>query len=164
MRHGVPPELLDLEITESAIMVDPKGARELLVRLHELGVRLSIDDFGTGYSSLAYLKTLPVHSLKIDRSFVRGLEADQSDAVIVQSVIDLGRNLGLSVVAEGVEDGPTADHLTRLGCTMGQGWFWSRAQPAGGPERLGGGLPGGRAVRGGGRGPGPRPGRKGSVR
>jgi EAL domain-containing protein (putative c-di-GMP-specific phosphodiesterase class I) len=129
-RHGVPPDLLDLEITESSIMVDPRGARDLLVRLHDLGVRMSIDDFGTGYSSLAYLKTLPVHSLKIDRSFVRGLEADQSDAVIVQSVIDLGRNLGLSVVAEGVEDGDTADHLTRLGCTMAQGWYWSRAQPA----------------------------------
>ena len=128
--HGVGPELLDLEITESAIMVDPKGARELLGRLHDLGVRLSIDDFGTGYSSLAYLKTLPVHTLKIDRSFVRGLEADHSDAVIVQSVIDLGRNLGLSVVAEGVEDAPTAERLARLGCSLGQGWFWSRAVPA----------------------------------
>jgi len=129
-RHGVRPDLLDLEITESAIMADPKGARELLTRLHDLGVGLSIDDFGTGYSSLAYLKTLPVDSLKIDRSFVRGLEEDRSDAVIVQSVIDLGRNLGLSVVAEGVEDASTAEHLARLGCSMGQGWYWSRAVPA----------------------------------
>ncbi len=130
LAHGVPPELLELEITESAIMADPKGARELLLRFHELGVRLAIDDFGTGYSSLAYLKTLPVHALKIDRSFVRGLHHEHSDAVIVQSVIDLGRNLGLAVVAEGVEDAGTVAYLSQAGCTTGQGWFWSKAVPA----------------------------------
>ena len=128
--HGVPASLLELEITESAIMADPKGARELLLRLHELGVRLAIDDFGTGYSSLAYLKTLPVHALKIDRSFVKGLRSEHSDAVIVQSVIDLGRNLGLAVVAEGVEDADTVEYLSDAGCTTGQGWYWSKAVPA----------------------------------
>jgi len=128
--HGVPAELLDLEITESAIMVEPERARELLARLHGAGVRLSIDDFGTGYSSLAYLQTLPVHTLKVDRSFVRRLETEHAAEVIVRSVIDLGRNLGLTVVAEGVEDESTARRLARMGCSVGQGWHWCRAVPA----------------------------------
>jgi len=133
VEHGVPSHLLELEITETAIMADPKRARDLLMRLHELGVQLAIDDFGTGYSSLAYLKTLPVHALKIDRSFVMNLQHDQGDAVIVRSVIDLGRNLGLRVVAEGVENEETSDYLARAGCTVAQGYLWSRPVP---PEQL----------------------------
>jgi EAL domain-containing protein (putative c-di-GMP-specific phosphodiesterase class I) len=132
-RHGVPAELLELEITETSIMEDPKGARDLLVRLHDLGVQLAVDDFGTGYSSLAYLKTLPVNSLKIDMSFAMNLHEDQSDAVIVQSVIDLGRNLGMSVVAEGVERAEVIEYLTDAGCQVGQGFYWSKAVP---PDEL----------------------------
>ena len=112
-RHDVPSRLLMIEITETAIMTDPAKAREVLVALHELGVELSIDDFGTGYSSLAYLRTLPVSELKIDRSFVMNMCSQSGDAVIVRSVIDLGHNLGLRVIAEGVEDLDTAREPAR---------------------------------------------------
>jgi diguanylate cyclase len=98
--------------------------------LHDIGVKLSIDDFGTGYSSLSYLKTLPIDSLKIDRSFVTNIATDKEDAVIVQSVIDLGRNLGLQVVAEGVEDRQVADMLVQGGCHAGQGFFWLKGVTA----------------------------------
>ena len=100
-----------LEITESTIMTDPVRALEVLGRLNEMGVQLSIDDFGTGYSSMAYLKNLPVHELKVDRSFVMQMTSNTSDAVIVRSTVDLGRNLGLRVVAEGVEDQTTWQEL-----------------------------------------------------
>ena len=96
-----------------------------------MGVRLSIDDFGTGYSSLAYLKRLPVDEIKIDRSFVhRTWTSDEDDATIVRSTIDLGRNLGLEVVAEGVESGPIWDRLAELGCNVAQGYYLSRPLPA----------------------------------
>lgn len=124
--HRVPPELLEFEVTESTIMADPACARDVLDDLHQRGVRLSIDDFGTGYSSLAYLKTVPIDTLKIDRSFVTHLSSDDSDAVIVQSVIDLGKNLGLQVIAEGVEDAQTVDILAASGCHTGQGYYWRR--------------------------------------
>ncbi len=106
-RWEVPARLLVVEITESTIMADPTRALEILSRLHDMGVQLAIDDFGTGYSSMAYLKNLPVHELKIDRSFVTHMTSNTSDAVIVRSTVDLGRNLGLRVVAEGVEDQTT---------------------------------------------------------
>ena len=124
--HHVPAELLELEVTESTIMADPGCARDVLDELHQQGVKLSIDDFGTGYSSLAYLKTLPIDTLKIDRSFVTHLSTDDSDAVIVRSVIDLGKNLGLQVIAEGVEDAQTVAILTASGCHTGQGYYWRR--------------------------------------
>jgi diguanylate cyclase (GGDEF)-like protein len=127
---SVPAHLLTLEVTETAIMTDPDRARRLLARLNEYGVRLAIDDFGTGYSSLAYLRTLPVHELKIDRTFVQQMHDNVSDAVIVKSVIDLGRNLGLQVVAEGVETASTLNALVDLGCDVGQGFFWDPARPA----------------------------------
>jgi diguanylate cyclase len=95
-----------------------------------MGVQLSIDDFGTGYSSMAYLKSLPVHELKVDRSFVAQMISDSRDAVIVHSTIDLGRNLGLRVVAEGVEDSLTLQHLDLLGCHAAQGYHISRPIPA----------------------------------
>ena len=107
---GVPPARLALELTESAIMADPALTAAVLDELHRMGVALSIDDFGTGYSSLSYLQRLPVEELKIDRSFVAAM-AQETSAVIVRSTIDLGRNLGLRVVAEGVEDD---DILARL--------------------------------------------------
>jgi diguanylate cyclase (GGDEF)-like protein len=121
----VQPQWLTLELTESAVMADPKRAQELLARLRSLGVRIAIDDFGTGYSSLAYLRDLPVDEIKIDRSFVHEMTASGPNACIVQSVIDLGRNLGLKVVAEGVEDASTLELLESLGCDSAQGFYFA---------------------------------------
>lgn len=125
-RHQVSPGSFCLEITESAIMDDPVRAQQTLERLHAMGCDLSIDDFGTGYSSLAYLKRLPVDELKIDKSFVLNMVEDVGDAKIVRSTIDLGHNMGLRVVAEGVESQEAWDMLARLGCDQGQGYFMSR--------------------------------------
>jgi diguanylate cyclase (GGDEF)-like protein len=127
---GVPPNQLELEITETTILADPFRVRQVLERLNEMGLRLSIDDFGTGYSSLAYLKRLPVHTIKIDRSFVMDMCENASDATIVRSTIDLGRNLGLEVVAEGVETQGAWDALCAHGCTLAQGYLISRPVPA----------------------------------
>jgi diguanylate cyclase (GGDEF)-like protein len=128
--HRVAPGLLCLEITETTIMEDPDRARTVLTRLAAAGVRLSIDDFGTGYSSLAYLKTLPVHEIKIDRSFVAAMTSSEPDRVIVDSTVALGRRLGLAVVAEGVEDLLTRDALVALGCELAQGYLFGRPVPA----------------------------------
>ena len=129
-RRGVPADRLELEITESTIMADPERALVVLEELAAMGVHLTIDDFGTGYSSLAYLKRLPVTTLKIDRSFVTSMLADGHDALIVQSTIDLARNLGLEVIAEGVEDGATRRALANLGCHAGQGFLFGLPAPA----------------------------------
>ena len=129
--HRLPAMLLGLEITETTIMEDPDRAHAVLTRLADQGVRLSIDDFGTGYSSLAYLKNLPVHELKIDRSFVAGMVGNPRDRVIVDSTVALGRRLGLDVVAEGVEDEATRAALEDLGCELAQGYLFSRPGPAG---------------------------------
>ena len=128
-RHQVAPESFCLEITESAIMDDPVRAQQTLERLHAMGVDLSIDDFGTGYSSLAYLKRLPVDELKIDKSFVLNMENDIGDTKIVRSTIDLGHNMGLRVVAEGIESEAVWQLLAALGCDEGQGYFMSRPIP-----------------------------------
>jgi predicted signal transduction protein with EAL and GGDEF domain len=125
-RCQVPARLLTLEITESAIMADPDRALQVVQHLHDLGVHLSIDDFGTGYSSLAYLKNLPVDELKIDRSFVSNMTTNARDAVIVRSTVELGRNLGLHVIAEGVEDSATWTQLDAVGCHAIQGYYISR--------------------------------------
>jgi diguanylate cyclase (GGDEF)-like protein/PAS domain S-box-containing protein len=125
-RWNVAPELLGLEVTESILLTNPGRAKRVLGELAALGVRLAIDDFGTGYSSLAYLHHLPVDELKIDRSFVIGLEADAADVAIVQSAIDLGRNLGLDVVAVGVQTRAVWDKLRGLGATSAQGYLLSR--------------------------------------
>ena len=131
-RTGARAEWLVLEITESTIMADPEAVMTVLHRLEKMGVSLSIDDFGTGYCSLSYLRQLPVRELKIDRSFVANLVDDHSDnsAVIVRSTVDLAHNLGLRVVAEGVEDRATLDVLCRLGCDEIQGYYLSRPLPA----------------------------------
>ena len=129
-RHGIAPALFCLEITESAIMDDPLRAQQTLEGLHSLGVDLSIDDFGTGYSSLAYLKRLAVQELKIDKSFVLKMERNAEDAKIVRSTIDLGHNLGLKVVAEGVENAAVWEMLAVMGCDQGQGYFMSKPMPA----------------------------------
>jgi diguanylate cyclase len=128
-RHQLAPSAFCLEITESAIMDDPIRAQTTLERLHAMGVDLSIDDFGTGYSSLAYLKRLPVDELKIDKSFVLNMENDIGDTKIVRSTIDLGHNMGLRVVAEGIESEAVWRLLAALGCDQGQGYFMSRAIP-----------------------------------
>ena len=129
-RHGLPARLLRLELTESTVMADPQRALASLTELRDLGVAISIDDFGTGYSSLSYLKQLPVDELKIDRSFVADMLADGHDAVLVRSSIDLGHNLGLAVVAEGVEDEETLLALSALGCDIVQGYHLARPMPA----------------------------------
>jgi diguanylate cyclase len=129
-RTGVPGHLLELEITESVIMADPMRARGVVTRLREMGVKVAIDDFGSGYSSLAYLKRLPVNDLKIDKSFVINMIDDSGDLVIVQSTIDLAHNLGLTVIAEGVESDETWRRLRALGCDVAQGWLIGRPLPA----------------------------------
>ncbi len=122
------PRNLTLEITESAIMLDPAGAEKTLAILNGMGIRLSIDDFGTGYTSLASIKRLPVDEIKIDKSFVSGMLDDQRDAMVVRSVIELGHNLGHTVVAEGVENREMYEFLASMGCDEAQGYFISRPQ------------------------------------
>ena len=130
VRHQVPADAFCLEITESAIMDDPQRALATLDGLSAMGFTLSIDDFGTGYSSLAYLKKLPVDELKIDQSFVRSMETDSDDAMIVRSTIDLAHNLGLTVVAEGVENASAWNLLRELNCDHAQGFHMGRPMPA----------------------------------
>ncbi|HEC13305.1 MAG TPA: EAL domain-containing protein [Acidiferrobacteraceae bacterium] len=128
--HDMEPSFLQLELTESAIFSDPSRALRVLNRIDEMGVQISIDDFGTGYSSLAQLRDLPVSEIKIDRSFVMDMRTNKKHAAIVRTTIDLARNLGLTVVAEGVEDAKTLDILRRLGCDMAQGYYISPPIPA----------------------------------
>ncbi len=129
LRWGIPPARLAIEITESSLMADAARAMDVLGRLRGMGVSVSIDDFGTGYSSLAYLKRLPVNELKIDKSFVAHVARDDNDAAIVRSTIGLAHDLGLSVVAEGIEDQQTLEFLAGLGCDVAQGYFISRPLP-----------------------------------
>jgi diguanylate cyclase (GGDEF)-like protein len=132
-KYNVPAEMLWIEITESAIMDDPNHAIDTLDRLHALGIRLSIDDFGTGYSSLSYLKRMPVDELKIDKSFVMGMAENKDDETIVRSTIDLAHNMGLKVVAEGVESEAIVQRLAELRCDLAQGFHLSRPLS---PDRL----------------------------
>ncbi len=124
--YRVQPEWLVFEITESAVIAEPARALNTLLKLNKMGIQLSLDDFGTGYSSLAYLKKLPVSEIKIDKSFIKDMEIDSSDTVIVRSTIALGHNLGMKVVAEGVENIEIWELLTALGCDASQGYFMSR--------------------------------------
>jgi diguanylate cyclase (GGDEF)-like protein len=129
-KYGLPPSVLELEITESALLADPVRTHGVLQELHRVGVGISIDDFGTGYSSLSYLRRMPVDELKIDKSFVTDMALDENAALIVRSTIDLGRNLGLRVVAEGVETREVWEQLAALGCHVAQGYFFGRAVAA----------------------------------
>jgi EAL domain-containing protein (putative c-di-GMP-specific phosphodiesterase class I) len=129
-KYDVPADHLVLEVTETLIMNDPIRSLDVLHLLHDLGVRLAIDDFGTGYSSLAYLRRMDVDELKIDKSFVLQLASDEGNATIVRSTIELGHNLGLRVVAEGVEDAVALEMLRTWGCDVAQGYFLSRPLPA----------------------------------
>jgi EAL domain-containing protein (putative c-di-GMP-specific phosphodiesterase class I) len=124
--HGISPDRLVLEITETAIIEDPRAALDVLTMLADLGVMISIDDFGTGYSSLEYLIKLPATELKIDRSFVLGIGKDESNAVVVRSTIDLAHNLGMKAVAEGVDSMEVWEKLRTLGCDMSQGYLFSK--------------------------------------
>jgi len=129
--RSLPARLLRLELTESAMMADPAHAASVLASLEAKGVAMAIDDFGTGYSSLTYLRKLPVSELKIDKSFVMGMTSlEQEDTLIVRSTSELGHNLGLSVVAEGVEDQRTLELLGTIGCDGAQGYFIGRPMPA----------------------------------
>ena len=125
-KWNVPPAALAFEITESAIMSDVARATETVNRLHSMGVGISIDDFGTGYTSLSYIRKLPVREIEVDKSFVMSMRETNDDAVIVRSIVELGHNLGLSVVAEGVEDTETWDLLAGLKCNVAQGFLMSR--------------------------------------
>jgi diguanylate cyclase (GGDEF)-like protein len=127
---GIEPHYLTLELTESAVMSDPKRALDILTELDRKGVMLSIDDFGTGYSSLAYLKQLPMDEIKIDRSFVMEMDKDNNDEVIVHSTIDLAHNMGLGVVAEGIESEAAWKMLQSLGCDVGQGYYMCKPTDA----------------------------------
>ncbi len=126
-----PAGWLTVEVTESTMMANPARARMILCQLHEMGVRIAIDDFGTGYSSLAYLKDLPADEVKIDCAFIKDMLTDRRAACITRTVIDLGHNLGLRVVAEGVEDQETCALLAAWGCDVGQGYLFSRPLPPG---------------------------------
>jgi diguanylate cyclase len=129
-RVKLPPASLVMEITEDIIMADPERSLAIVARLSDAGVQVALDDFGTGYSSLAYLKHLPVDELKIDRSFVASMATDAADAAIVQTTIDLGRRLGIAVVAEGVENAASLENLTSMGASSAQGFHISRPMPA----------------------------------
>ncbi|MFG1868571.1 EAL domain-containing protein [Micromonospora arborensis] len=129
-RYGVPAEQLQVEITEGALMADPRRVLATISRLHRIGVAIALDDFGTGYSSLQHLRRLPLSEVKVDRSFVLGMAEDTDDAAIVRSMIDLAGALGLRVVAEGVEDERTWRMLHAAGCDAAQGWFYARPMPA----------------------------------
>nr|WP_228747775.1 EAL domain-containing protein [Bradyrhizobium sp. BR 10289] len=127
---GLTPSLLELEVTEDILLHDESRVLDMFKRIQQLGVRVLFDDFGTGYASLSYLKKFPLDGLKIDRSFVLDLLADSDDAAIVGSTIGLSKQLGLTVVAEGIENRATADFLVGMGCEEGQGYFFGRPMPA----------------------------------
>jgi EAL domain-containing protein (putative c-di-GMP-specific phosphodiesterase class I) len=130
-KWDVDPRFLKIEITESSIMADPAHALAIMAMLQSIGVRLSIDDFGTGYSSLTHLRELPIDEIKIDKSFVTGMNSSDADAAIVRTVIDLAHNLGKQVCAEGVEDEATWRRLCEMGCDLAQGYWISRPLSAG---------------------------------
>jgi len=126
----LPAHLLELEITETAIMSDPERAAHVLRHLQANGVRVAVDDFGVGYTSLAYLKTLPANTLKIDRCFITDMLSGEKDQAIVESIIDLGHKLGFAVLAEGIEGEAVRERLRDLGCDEGQGYHLGRPLPA----------------------------------
>jgi EAL domain-containing protein (putative c-di-GMP-specific phosphodiesterase class I) len=128
--RGVPPDALQLEITEEFLLADRDRARSILTRLRDSGVQISVDDYGTGYSSLSYLRDLPIDELKLDRSFIIPMTRDARTLALVSSTIDLAHSLGIRMVAEGVETAGTYTELTRLGCDQAQGYLMSRPVPA----------------------------------
>jgi len=130
-QHDVPPELLRLEITESVVLAHPELSLGQLEKLRDMGIGLSLDDFGTGYSSMTHLRNLPVDELKVDRGFVHAMTTSMQDAVIVRAAIELGHNLGMDVVAEGIEDADTLAEVVAAGCNLAQGYYFAKALPPG---------------------------------
>src|SRR3954452_21159959 len=126
---GLDPVRLGVELTEHAVVQDLPSAVRALSALREMGVRVSLDDFGTGYSSLLYLRELPISEVKIDRAFIDGIDVDEENAAIVESVVRLARTVGVSAVAEGVERAAQATQLVAMGCPAGQGYLWGRPAP-----------------------------------
>lgn len=133
---GLPAQSLELEITESMVMMDLEGGLEILKKIRDLGVHLAMDDFGTGYSSLSYLKRFPINRLKIDKSFVRDVTTDRNDAALTTAIIALAHNLGVKVVAEGVETREQRDFLINAGCDQAQGFFYAKPVDAAAFQRL----------------------------
>ncbi len=127
---GLPPQALEVEVTESAVMANPTQAADVMSRIRSIGVQVAIDDFGTGHSALSYLTSLPADVLKIDRSFIQAMDIDRTAETVVQAIVDLARRLGLGVVAEGVETASAVRSLQRMGCTTAQGYHYSRPVPA----------------------------------
>lgn len=125
-RHNIPAGRLELEVTETSFMTNLEDAVAKLHRLHKAGISIAVDDFGTGYSSLTYLKRMPVQHLKIDKQFIRDLLVNEEDTRIANTIIDLGKSLNLSVVAEGVETAEQDYYLTQRGCKLAQGYFFSK--------------------------------------
>ena len=134
-RTGFAPRLLELEVTEDILLEDDESALKTFRRIQGHGVHIAFDDFGTGYASLTYLKKFPLDRLKIDQSFVRDVRTDSGDAAIVGATISLCKSLGLSAIAEGIEDAATADLLARMGCDEGQGYYFGAPMPAAEFER-----------------------------
>jgi EAL domain-containing protein (putative c-di-GMP-specific phosphodiesterase class I) len=128
-KSGIDPGQLHLEITERLLMSQPERARAILEEMHELGLRIAIDDFGTGYSSLSYLHSFPIDVLKIDRSFVAAMRKDTRSMELVRSIVSLGKNLGIKVIAEGVETREEAAALAGLGCDQAQGYYFAKPLP-----------------------------------
>ncbi len=129
-RHRIDPSLIAIELTESAVMMNPEAAISVLTQLRDLGLSIAVDDFGTGYSSLSYLRRLPIDTLKIDRSFIKDLETNHSDAEIIRTIIAMANTLGMGVVAEGVETVAQAEFLRAASCTLAQGFLFSVPLPA----------------------------------
>jgi EAL domain-containing protein (putative c-di-GMP-specific phosphodiesterase class I) len=129
--HRIDPQRMTVEITESTAMTDPERTRIVLNRLHDAGIRLAIDDFGTGYSSLARLRQMPVDVLKIDRTFVRGVDSDPQNASMVSAMVALASNLGMATIAEGIETPEELRALVERDCQLGQGFLFSRPVPGG---------------------------------
>jgi EAL domain-containing protein (putative c-di-GMP-specific phosphodiesterase class I) len=127
---GLPPFRLELEVTETAVLADPAAARTRMQSLRSLGIGLGLDDFGTGYSSLSYLRTYPINTLKIDRSFITGLAAGAQADMILRTIIQLGQGLGMKTLAEGVETQEQLDTLRRHGCLQVQGYLFAAAMTA----------------------------------
>ncbi|RTL28752.1 MAG: EAL domain-containing protein [Rhodocyclaceae bacterium] len=128
-RHGLPPEVLEVEVTESLIMENPEHARQVIHAIQDLGITTAVDDFGTGYSSLAYLKVLPINNLKVDRAFVSDLPHDENDAAITRAIVGLGQTLGFEITAEGIETVEQLEFLRSIGCNHGQGYLFGKPMP-----------------------------------
>lgn len=134
--HQIPPEMIDLEMTESVFFNDMEVLKEIITRIRAISLKVSIDDFGTGYSSLTMLKNLDIDILKLDREFFRDIDSSERSRKIIENIIGMARDLGITTVAEGVETLVQADYLSRTGCKLAQGYYFARPMPAADFQRL----------------------------